>query len=151
MSPRMAFGSLLAAAGLALTTVSAFAQAPIGPNQKFAGAINGSEVDANVFVICPGPIGPGQTGHPRAGQGVQVIENSGSGFTGSAANRIVATLNPASSVAGLVFTQYGVAQNIPTTMLLPCGGTGTAVFTPLPGSTTARNSTVTMHFINIAV
>jgi len=148
----MAFGSLLAAAGLALTAGSAFAQTPIGPNQQFAGAVNGSEVNANVYVICPGPVGPGSTGHPRAGQGVQVIENSGSGFTGSAARRIVATLNPASSAAtAFVFTEYGVAQDIPTTALLPCGGTSTAVFAPQPGSTTARNATVTLHYINIAV
>jgi hypothetical protein len=153
MSPAKLLGSLLAAiAALALTAASAAAQTPIGPNQQFAGAVNGSTTDANIMMICPGPAFPGQTGHPRAGQGVQVIENIGTGFTGAAANRIVASLGPASSTSlTFVFTEYGVPQDIPTTAFLPCSGTGTATFVPQPTSSTARNATVKLHFVNIAV
>jgi hypothetical protein len=153
MSPVRLLGALVVAVvALALTAASAAAQTPIGPNQQFAGAVNGNTTDANVIMICPGPAFPGQTGHPEAGQGVQVIENSGTGFTGAAANRIVATLGPASSTSlTFVFTEYGVPQDIPTTAFLPCSGTGIATFVPQPTSSTARNAAVKLHFVNIAV
>lgn len=154
MSPAKVLGSLVAAiAGLALTAGSAAAQTLVGPNQQFAGAVNGNTTDANIIMICPGPSFPGQMGHPEAGQGVQVIENTGNGFTGSAANRIVATIPFTSSATPLTFTftEYGVPQDIPTTALLPCSGTATATFTPLPTSSTARSAKVTVHFVNIAV
>lgn len=154
MSPTKVLVSLLAAtAGLALTVGSAAAQTPVGPNQQFAGAVNGKVTDANIIMICPGPGFAGQMGHPEAGQGVQVIENTGSGFTGSAANRIVATIPFTSSATLLTFTftEYGVPQDIPTSALLPCSGTATATFTPLPGSPTARSAKVIVHFVNIAV
>lgn len=153
MSPRSALASMLGAmAALFLTAGAAAAQQPIGPNQQFGGVVNGSAANATVFVICPGPSFPGQTGHPRSGQGVQVVENTGAGFTGSAANSIVATFGPASSSSpALVFKEYGVPQDIPTTLLLPCAGTGTVVFTPKPTSQSARSATVDVTFVNIAV
>jgi hypothetical protein len=152
MSAGKVLGSMLAAlVGLALTAVTATAQQRIGPNQQFAGVVNGSAANATVYVVCPGPAS-GQMGHPVAGQGVQVVENTGSGFTGSAADRIAANLTPTGTTsATLVFTQYGVPQDIPTTLFLPCSGNGTAVFTPLPTSETARNATVKLTFVNIAV
>jgi hypothetical protein len=152
MSPVRALGSvLMAAAALTLTAVTAAAGERIGPNQQFAGVVNGSAVDANVYVVCPGPGFPGQTGHPIAGQGVQVIENTGSGFTGSAASQIVTRFGTSAASVSFVFTEYGVPQDIPTSILLPCFGTDSAVFVPAPGSTTARNSTVKLTFVNIAV
>jgi hypothetical protein len=152
MAPGKALGAVLAAlAALALTTVNAAAQRPIGPNQQFAGVVNGSAANATVYVICPGPGFPGQTGHPRAGQPVQVVENTGGGFTGSAANRIVAAFEASTTSSGLVFKEYGVPQDIPTTLFVPCSGTGTMVFTPLPTSSTARSATVKVTFVNIAV
>lgn len=153
MSLAKSLGSLLAAfTALGLTAASVAAQTPIGPNQQFAGAVNGSTTDANIIMICPGPSFPGQTGHPQAGQGVQVVENTGTGFTGAAADRIVASFGPSSSASLVfVFTEYGVAQDIPTTALLPCSGTGVVTFVPQPTSATARNATVKVHFVNIAV
>lgn len=153
MSAGKVLGSLLAAAAaVALTTGGAAAQTPIGPDQQFAGVVNGSATSATVIMICPGPSFVGQTGHPRAGQGVQVVENTGTGFTGSAAREIVATIGPASTTgATLVFTEYGVPQDIPTTSFLPCSGRGTAVFAPRPTSSTARSATVELTFVNIAV
>jgi hypothetical protein len=154
MSPAKVLGSLVAAvAVMALTAGSAAAQTLVGPNQQFAGAVNGNATDANIIMICPGPSFPGQLGHAQGGQGVEVIENTGSGFTGSAANRIVATIPAGTSATPLTFkfTEYGVAQDIPTTALLPCSGTATATFTPLPTSSTARSAKVTVHFLNIAV
>lgn len=154
MFPAKVLVSLAAAVvGLALTAGSAAAQMPVGPNQQFAGAVNGSAKDANIIMVCPGPSFPGQLGHPQSGQGVQVIENTGGGFTGSAANRIVATIPAGPSTAPLTFTftEYGVPQDIPTTALLPCSGSATATFTPLPTGSGARSATVTVHFLNIAV
>ena len=153
MSAGKALGSMLAAMmALALTAGSAAAQTSIGPNQQFAGVINGSAAKAVVYVVCPGPVGPGSTGPPRSGQGVQVVENTGTGFTGSAADHIVASFGSTTGTAQtLVFKEYGVPQDIPTTFRLPCGGTGTVFFTPLPTSSTARSATVEVTFINIAV
>lgn len=153
MSAGRVLGTVLAAAAaVVLSTGGAAAQAPVGPNQQFAGVVNGSATSATVIMICPGPAFLGQTGHPRSGQGVQVVENTGTGFTGGAAREIVATIGPASSTgATLVFTEYGVPQDIPTTSFLPCSGTGTAVFTPQPTSSTARSATVKLTFVNIAV
>jgi hypothetical protein len=143
---------LAVALGLALSTGTAAAGQAVGPNQRFAGAVNGNTADATVVMICPGPATPGQVGHPQAGQGVQVVTGTGGGFTGSAATAIVATLGPSSSAApSFTFKEYGTPQDIPTTALLPCSGTGTALFTPRPASTTARGATVTLHFVNIAV
>lgn len=154
MSTAKVLGSLVAAvAAVALTAGSAAAQAPVGPNQQFAGAVNGNATDANIIMICPGPSSPGQMGHPQSGQGVQVIENTGGGFTGSAANRIVATIpfNSSATPLTFTFTEYGVPQDIPTSAFLPCSGTATATFTPLPAGQGARSATVTVHFLNIAV
>jgi len=143
---------LAAAAAMALTAAGAAAQTPIGPNQQFAGAVNGSTTEANIFMVCPGPGFTGQTGHPRSGQGIQVVENTGTGFTGAAADRIVASFGPTSSASLVfVFTEYGVVQDIPTTALLPCSGTGVMTFAPQPTSATARSATVKVHFVNIAV
>ncbi len=153
MSAGKVLGSMLTAmVVLVLTTGSAAAQTSIGPNQQFAGVINGSAAKAVVRVVCPGPVGPNSTGPPVAGQGVQVVENTGTGFTGSAADRIVASFGSISGAAQiLVFSEYGVPQNLPATFRLPCGGTRTIPFTPLPTSSTARSATVDVTFINIAV
>jgi len=153
MSPgKMLAAALTALAALFLAAGSAAAEQRIGPNQQFAGVVNGSAANATIFVVCPGPVVPGQTGHPVAGQGVQVVLNTGGGFTGSAANSIVASFGPSSTTAqALVFKEYGVPQDIPTTFFLPCGGTGTAFFAPQPTSPTARSATVRVTFVNIAV
>src|SRR5262245_57723565 len=82
---------LAAAAALALTSGSASAQVPVGPNQQFSGVVNGSKTNANVYVVCPGPIYPGELGRPFNDSWEVVL--GGSGFTGSAANRIVATIS----------------------------------------------------------
>ena len=140
---------LAAAAALTLTTGSAAAQAPVGPNQLFSGVVNGRTANATVYVVCPGPTYPGELGRPFADK--WEVVPGGSGFTGSAANRIVATISSPAKGATSTFTEYGVAQAFPATALLPCSGTGTAVFTPAPTSPTARAAVVTVRFVNIAV
>jgi hypothetical protein len=142
---------VLAGAGaLALSTGSAWA-AQVGPGQVFTGVVNGSTSNATVDVVCPGPVGPNSVGRPFDDTW-QVVEGTGAGLTGSAATEIVATIGPASGTTGAsIFTQYGVPQAFPSTLLLPCSGTGLAVFRPQPTSPTARSSTVTVRFVNVAV
>ncbi len=137
------------AAGLVLTTGSAAAQQAIGPNQSFSGVVNGSTANATVYVLCPGPVYPTSKGHPTGNQSWEVVQG-GAGFTGSAGTRVVATF-AADSSAPVTFTEYHVAAPIPTSLLLPCQGTGLAVFTPEPTSPTAKSATVTVRFVNLAV
>jgi len=142
-----------AGAALALTTGSAWAAQSVGPNQVFTGVVNGSTSDATVTVVCPGPVGPASRGRPF-NDSWQVVEGTGKGFTGSAAKEIVASISGTTSsgaVTTSTFTQYGVPQSFPSGLMLPCMGTGLAVFTPQPPSPTSRASTVTVRFVNVAV
>lgn len=152
---RMSFTALGTAAVLAGTAVPASAgitpaPIPIGPNQLFAGLVNGQEGNATIQMGCFGPVGG--TGHPLAGQTVSVRPASTSGtadvgFTGSAATQIAVTFGTSSSTdKPIVLDAYGVTAEIPTTLTLPCGGPGVVVFTPLPTSSTARADTVDVEF-----
>ena len=134
----------LAALGLA-AAVAPTAQAvqdpiPVGPNYYFTATVNGgptpnSTVEPVIKVICPGPITPGETGHPLAGQSVEADAvfppTSGNltqlGFTGSAAHEIDAIIGTASSAAvnpPIVLKAFFVAYPIPTSLNVPCGGSG---------------------------
>jgi hypothetical protein len=46
--------------------------------------------------------------------------------------------------------QFSVNMPIPTSLLLPCGGSGKVVFRPAPTSPTARPSVVSVRFVNPA-
>ena len=141
---------------------------PVGPNYYFTALVNGgptptSTAEPVIKVICPGPIYPGKTGHPAAGQTVQVNAEfppfptpipSYFGFTGSAANQIDAIFTSpasASTNAAIVLPNFFVAYPIPTTLNLPCGGSGVVSFVPIPTSQTARGVAVDVIFENIAV
>lgn len=130
------------------------AAGPIGPNQTFAGLVNGHTGRAKVDVYCPGPVRINQTGHPISGQTIGVESPSPStvgGFTGSAADSIVATLAPTSAGTAplsTIFTQYG-SMPLPTTIVLPCHGTAKVVYTPAPTSPTARDATVRVTFVAV--
>ncbi|HEX5495634.1 MAG TPA: hypothetical protein VFX70_13775 [Mycobacteriales bacterium] len=153
---RVSFTALAAAAVLAGTAVpasaSVIAPTPIGPKQYFVGLVNGHAGTATIQVGCFGPIHPGQTGHPLSGQTVEVRQVSSTssgdvGFTGSAGTEIVVSLgSPTSTATPIILHYYGVPVAIPTSLTLPCGGFGKAVFTPEPGSDTAKSATVTVEF-----
>lgn len=139
------------------------APVPIGPNQQFAGLVNhrtGGASPVVITVVCPGPVQAGQTGHPTSGQTVEVIPPATSagnyGYTGSSAHRIGAFFGappPAATVTGYVrFRYYGVAKRIPTSLDLPCSGSGRVTFVPLPVvGPDARSVAVPVVFENIAV
>ena len=134
-------------------------QGKVGPNQYFGGLVNGNNGNttrAPIQMACFGPVKPGQKGHPMARQTVEVfrpevIVVQHSGYTGKNANRIVAAFGPSPSATPaantVTFTKYGVNKPIPTSLLLPCTGTGTLTFTPLPASRTSHAATVPVSYI----
>ncbi|MBW8805423.1 MAG: hypothetical protein JF587_16480 [Catenulisporales bacterium] len=152
----------LGAAVIPAATASASAvqdPIPIGPNTYFYGLVNGKSSNAVVYVVCPGPIGPNSTGHPVDSQSVEVrsvvppVINA-YGYTGSDGKQIDAGFTTSSSSRinpPIVFTSFFAPTKIPTTWLLPCGGSASMAFVPLATSSTARDFKVTVTFVNIAV
>jgi hypothetical protein len=70
------------------------------------------------------------------------------GYTGSAAHQVNVGFGISSgAVTPVVLTSWAVPAKIPTTLLLPCYGTGTVTFAPYPTSPTARSATVTVTFV----
>jgi hypothetical protein len=129
---------------------------PITPNTYFAGLVNGKAADAVITVVCPGPVTANSVGHPVSGQTAEVRSvlppsTTPLGYTGGLGREIVAGFTSASSATqALVFTSYFAPAKIPTTWLLPCGGTGVMTFVPQPTSPTARSYSLTVTFLNIA-
>ena len=118
------------------------AQQSIGPDQHFIGLVNGSNVDPVVYTVCPGPARPGQMGSVLGGQTMSVAEvASGGGFTGLFSQVYAwfvpvsptpTASTPTSAPVQLKFTTYGTPQAIPSTVRVPCDGTGTAEFSSCP-------------------
>jgi hypothetical protein len=127
----------------------------VGPNQVFVGRVNGAFSNATVTVICPGP--SATSGHPATGQRLQVLfpppvavgVKVSVGNTGSKAHKIVARFSGDAAV-GITLTKLGVNVAVPTTLVLPCSGNGKVTFRPVPASSAARSSIVTVHFVNPA-
>ncbi|NUR62153.1 MAG: hypothetical protein HOV87_26360 [Catenulispora sp.] len=158
--------SLAFAAALALGVAAAPAASagpvqdpiPIGPNTYFYGLVNGQAADAVIQVACPGPVGPSSTGHPLYGQTAEVRSvvppvSTLYGYTGSAAKQIDAGLTLPTSVTAdppIVFGSFFAPAKIPTTWVVPCGGSTTMTFVPLSTSSTARSYTLKVSFVNIA-
>jgi len=139
--------SLVVASSAALTSGAGAAippQGKIGPNQYFSASVNGQlgiGPPATIQMACFGPLRPGQTGHPMAGQTVEVFRPevivAHEGFTGPNAHSISAFFNgpppsPATAAGNVTFTRYGVSKKIPTSLVLPCAGTGNVYFVPFP-------------------
>jgi hypothetical protein len=146
--------------GVGSASAAAPAPVPIGPNQTFVGTINGIEPTvpgfhpAPVRVVCPGPVVLGRKGHPAGGQPVEVLRATAASFrhgsTGRAGTSVVATFRNDPSMS-LTFTDYGVAQPIPTRLLLPCSGFGLVGFVPRPASPGGIGEWLVVRFVNIAV
>lgn len=163
MRNRNRLAALGVSTALALATSAAVGHAvtdplPIRPNMVFSGVVNGAETNAVIKVVCPGPVTSNEVGHPVSGQYLEVVTSpviaSNSGYTGSAANSIDAYIaTPTGAVVGpvVVFNSFYVEEPIPTTLELPCSGTGSVIFVPEPTSPTARDSVVSVTFENIAV
>ena len=150
--------SVTAATITAISAVPAWADpiidpAPIGPHQYFYGEVNDQAGQATIQMGCFGPIHPGQTGHPLAGQTVKVLPapaptTSDLGFTGSAAHAIAVRFpTPTVTNTPVVLRDYAVSAAIPVSLTLPCYGSGKVAFVPNPTSPTARTATVTVSFV----
>lgn len=151
-------GGLLVVALLGGMT-SANAQTPIGPDQHFIGLVNGSNVDGVVvYTVCPGPIYPGRMGPVAGGQTMAVAQvASGGGYTGPL-SQVYSWFVPAASAQTpqqLKFTEYGVPQDIPNTVKVPCDGSGEAEFSSCPYLAPCVYGFipdyVKVRFVNIAV
>jgi len=67
------------------------------------------------------------------------------GYTGTAADRIVARFSDDPSVA-VTFTRYGT-ERLPTSLRLPCAGGGTVRFEPRPPPPSARPVVVHVSYV----
>jgi hypothetical protein len=147
------------AAPLAAAAAASQAGGPtikVGPKQHVRGFVNAKNSKAVIRVVCAGPA---STGHPLSRQRVRVARASdpiapNDGFTGSAATSIGAWLTwpmkvaPPPPVYIATFTSYA-AMPIPTSITVPCAGSGEMLFLPAPGSRTVKAATVGVTFVNI--
>ncbi len=153
-------GVLLAGSGALTAAVAAPSAAsvqdpiPVQPNTAFFGLVNGKTVGATILVGCFGPIVPGQTGHPLAGQYVQADSTlpvtTTDGYTGSAAHSLTAVLaTPVVASTDVIGTlpNFFAPVAIPTTLTVPCSGPGQVLFVPEPTSPTARSASVAVSFV----
>jgi hypothetical protein len=162
---RIAFAAPLVAliAGAAtMAPASAAGSGPtrIGPHQFFRATVNGATGDqgrVNIGMGCVGPIHPGETGHPLPDQmvGVQFMAPPPSdiplGYTGNRGTSIGAFFGAPppdgrSSASYVPFTSYRL-KGIPTTMVLPCSGTGQVTFVALPLDPSERSTAVPVRFV----
>jgi hypothetical protein len=124
----------------------------VGPKQFFVGVVNDATTDARIAVMCDVS---GTTGHPRPGQSVAVLPASGSatsptGFTGAAGKVIGVGLGVGTGPrADLQLGFYQVREPIPTSLLMPCAGSGLVSFVPAPASTTSHPATVKVTFVSL--
>jgi hypothetical protein len=115
------------ACALAATAVAVFAfailpagaQQRIGPNQQFAGRVNGRRTAAVVYTACAAPVSAGRTGPVAGGQTLSVVRaKRGNGYTGLF-TKIYAWFVPQSATTTtapvqLKFISYNAPQAIPT-------------------------------------
>ena len=135
----------------------------IGPHQAFVGTVNhnnGLKTHAQIRVACPGPIRPGERTHPLGHQPLAVSRVAAVaakfGNTGAHGTHINAYLGipPSATDAGGIasFTHYDAPKPIPTTLSVPCSGSGYITFISFPRDPgTSRSFVVPVDYVNIAV
>lgn len=153
-----------ATAAVAAVTAASAAASPsrnpslkVGQDQHFIGTVNGKLSKAEIRVLCPGLA---NVGHPLPHQSVKVAVilpplPANDGDTGTAATSIGAWLDwPASKAVPpppayiATFNAYG-SMPIPTSIKVPCSGSGQMLFLPAKGSPTVKAATVDVTFTNI--
>ena len=146
----------LAIAGTIAGTIAAASPvqaAQVGPHQYFTGQVFGTTTQSVIEVACAGVA---TTGHPVSGQTVEVAEilppvNNQVGYTGDQAVEIDTALIYSNGptlvkIPIATFTQYFLKLPIPTSITVPCGGTGVMSFSPYPlDSGTPSNVSVTFQ------
>ena len=130
----------------------------VAPNQDFRGLVNAKTTKAVLRVFCPGIA---KTGHPLPHQTAAVARvidpvTPNDGSTGTAATSIGAWLTWPTTVAPpppayiATFTSYRTMR-IPTSITVPCSGSGEMLFLPARGSSTVKAATVSLTFVNMGV
>ena len=138
----------------------------IGPGQYFTGVINGTAgntvVPIPIQMACFGPTTPGETGHPLGGQTLSVHQlfppapATTLGYTGSDSTIGVFFGAPPPSASGgsgahaattVTFSHYGKAKALPRALTLPCSGTGTVWFVPIPVIPPSQAQAVPVQFV----
>lgn len=157
---RIGVGSaVMLVAGAAIATPALAAGGPIGPKQYFYGEVFGLSSSTTPNVIEVACAGPATTGHPVAGQYVAAHQiyppiAATTGYTGNEAAEINVNLfysQGTISVVTPVFATlryYDQKVEIPTSLTVPCNGTGVLDFTPAPdpdNSGSASSVDVTFH------
>jgi hypothetical protein len=108
---------------------------PIRPREHFAGIVNGARHDAIVYTVCPGPESLGRMGPVASGQTMSVARVARNhGFTGLF-SQVYAWFVPSTTPSRptqLKFTSYRTPQQIPTSVQVPCGGSGRVEFSSCP-------------------
>jgi hypothetical protein len=130
------------------------ASTPVGPNQHFIGLVNAKHVGAVIYVACPGPVdGDGDDTGPVVGDQTVAVRHvsSGGGDTGQGAKVIYARVTPTTIVS---LNAYGDPQQIPASARVPCGGSGSVVFSscplPQPCGAGQQPDSVPVAYLNVA-
>jgi hypothetical protein len=140
---RVAIASaVMLVAGGALAAPAMASGGPVGPKQYFYGEFLGLTSSTASNVIRVACAGPATTGHPVAGQYLAAHQfyppATTSGYTGNHATEIdvnliysVGTITVVTpTFATLLY--YDTKSEIPTSLTVPCNGTGVLDFTPSP-------------------
>jgi hypothetical protein len=146
--------ALGAVATTCLVSTAAFSRSPlpagrVKPNLEFGALVNGTSSNPIIQMGCFGAVRPGERGHPMPGQTLEVFRPEAlqvPGFTGTGAGRIVATFSDDTS-AVVPFARFSRLKAVPTSLSLPCTGTGQVVFAPRPSSPTAQSAVVTVQYV----
>ncbi len=142
--------------GGALAAPALAAGGQVGPKQYFYGEVFGLSSTTAPDVIEVACAGAATTGHPVAGQYVAAHQiyppTTTAGYTGNHGTEIDVNLVYTVGTITVVtptfakLTYYDTKAEIPTSLTVPCGGTGVVDFTPSPnpdGSGSASDVTVT--------
>jgi hypothetical protein len=146
-------------AGTALATPAMADGGQVGPKQYFDGQVFGLTSASAQDVILVSCAGPASTGHPVAGQYVAAHQffppvTTTYGYTGNYGTEIDVNLIYSIGTITVVtptfatLTYYDTKSEIPTSLTVPCSGTGVVVFTPSPdpdGSGRASDVDVTFE------
>ena len=121
---------------------------PILPGQFFVGLVNGQSTLASILVVCDG-----STGHPVAGQAFSARQlaaptDASHGFTGTSAKTLAVAVAGDAATVPVQLRTYGESAPIPTSLTLPCSGTGAVEFTPAPSSATAVPAVVKVTYVS---
>jgi hypothetical protein len=128
--------SLLLVVGVTVPFVSkADSATPIKAGEHFLGLVNGTRKAPIVKTVCPGPVGATSTGRVAGRQTMSVVHvRKGGGYTGLFSS-VYSWFQPVTGSARPIqmrFTSYATPRTIPNSIRVPCGGSGTVVFSSCP-------------------